>query len=108
MARILLASLALLVAACNPSGIPAQPDPAATPVPRPTRTPRPADTGWQPISAGLEAREQDVARDAYRDRLYLARIDPARATIRIAYSPGDPRRVGEWLASGQARLVING
>jgi len=97
-------ALALLTG-CADSGAVA---PVASAEPSPRVTPAPQDTGWQTVSAGIEIRELDVTHQAGRDRLHIARVDPSLAAFEVRYTPGDARRLDEWLNAEQARLVING
>jgi hypothetical protein len=100
----------LLVTAC--SAIDGAPDvitsPATSAPPGPAPTATPADTGWVGVGEGIEIREQSITYRDRRDRLYLARVDPARASFQVAYDPRRPRRVWGWIEDEDARLVING
>ncbi len=92
----------------TPADKPAAATSASLEPPRPTATPRLADTGWQVISPGVEYRELKVTVGDRSDRLYLARIDPAQARLRVLYDPDHPRRVSEWLSSAKAVVAVNG
>lgn len=93
---------ALLLIACRPIA------PIPGTAPQPTSTPPPVDTGWQPASAGIERRELRIRHNDRRDRLFLVRVDPARASFQVVYDSQNPRHVREWLDAEQARLAING
>jgi uncharacterized protein YigE (DUF2233 family) len=96
--------VAATIAAC---GTASNPPATAIPVARPTHTPLPADTGWRSVRPGLETRELSVENDLWGERLFVARVDPQQAAFRVRYDPAQPRRVGEWLAAEDARLVVN-
>ena len=66
------------------------------------------DTGWLRASQGIETRELSIVHEGRRDRLFIARVDPASVSLRVLYDPIDRRRVREWLDARQARLAING
>ncbi|HLF27530.1 MAG TPA: phosphodiester glycosidase family protein [Anaerolineae bacterium] len=74
----------------------------------PTRTPVPDDTGWRAAGEGIETRELAVNHQEQTDRLFMARVEPSRAAFRVRYNPELPRRVGEWLESERAQLIVNG
>lgn len=97
--------LLVIVLAC---GAPPElaPSPTATLAP-PTRTPEPRDTGWQAVGAGLEARRLLVQTAAGSDRLWLTRVDPARARLRVLYEPTSQRTVRDWFDAAGARLAVN-
>ncbi len=85
--------------------------PALSPVSTPTLVPSPVpyDTGWLPLSPGLDRREIGVPFKAlgFEERLIIFRIDPAFFSFRVLYTPGLPRRVSEWGAEAGARLAFN-
>ncbi len=87
----------------------AAPTPTATrPLPSATPTPEPADTGWRPVTAGIELRQQSVETEAGRERLTLIRLDPTAVRLRVAYEPAHPRTVHDWAADlVGALLVVN-
>jgi uncharacterized protein YigE (DUF2233 family) len=105
---------AAVLTACSLSHVPTPADPPAvianTPIatPRPTVTPVPSDTGWQLVYSGVEYRELKATYGDRSDRLYLARIDPAQAQLRVLYNPDRPQRVSGWLSDTQALLIVNG
>jgi uncharacterized protein YigE (DUF2233 family) len=101
--RLALLGLLLAVIACN---VALEPTPTLTPMP-PTRTPEPLDTGWQPVSAGLEARRLLVMAGELGDRLWLVRLDPAQARFRVLYDPANPRTVRGWFDAHPVRLAVN-
>lgn len=84
------------------------PAPTASLTPTSTRALPSADTGWLRASEGIETRELSVTHRGRQDRLFIARVDPVKASFYVRYDPIDPRRVREWLATGQARLAVNG
>lgn len=122
--RVLALLLLLALAAC-------QPDPATTtgPAPLPTLLPtradaplpptlasalaataEPQDSGWQPVSAGVELRRMRVAVRAGVPvaSITAARIDPAQARFRVGYSPGEPLALAEWLRRERPLALITG
>jgi len=120
--RVLALLLLLALAAC-------QPDPATTtgPAPLPTllptragaplppeqalaATPEPQDSGWQPVSAGVELRRMRVAVRAGVSvaSITAARLDPAQARFRVGYSPGAPLALAEWLGRERPLALITG
>ncbi len=80
--------------------------PTFTPAP-PTPTARPADTGWEPVVAGIEVRSLDVAVGELTERVTLARVDPAAVRFRVLYDPEAPASIQGWAARSGADLVIN-
>lgn len=90
------------------------PPPAPTRVPTPTvrvtplPTAEPDDTGWQSLGRGIELRRLRVAGgNGTSNRLWLARVDPARVHFRVLYDPASPRLVGEWFADLKPLLAVN-
>lgn len=113
---VLVLLMALLLPACvlwtaTPTPTPA---PTATPTLPPTPTPEPPDTGWQAVADGMEVRRMRVAVDGGMvERMTLVRLDPAQVRFRVLYTPGEGRRVSEWVSSLRAAgrsplLVVNG
>lgn len=90
------------------------PTPTATPTLPPTATPEPPDTGWLEAGDGAEIRRMRVALEGgWTERVTLVRLDPARVRFRVLYTPGEGRRVSEWVSSLRAAgesplLVVNG
>jgi uncharacterized protein YigE (DUF2233 family) len=86
----------------------------ATPVPTPTvrvapsPTVEPDDTGWQSLGNGVELRRLLVADgNGATNRLWLARVDPARVRFRVLYDPANPRLAGEWFVGVKPLLAVN-
>jgi uncharacterized protein YigE (DUF2233 family) len=79
------------------------------PTTQPTSTPavEPDDTGWQALSSGIELRRLKVEVNGVSSRLWLARLDPARAQLRVLYDRANPRLVREWFAGGKFLLAVN-
>ncbi|MBC7228760.1 MAG: phosphodiester glycosidase family protein [Thermoflexales bacterium] len=90
------------------------PTPTATPTPLPSPTPEPSDTGWLEAGDGAEIRRMRVTLTGEGvERVTLVRLDPARVRFRVLYTPGEGRRVSEWVsrlrAAGESPLlVVNG
>ena len=84
--------------------LPPLPTIIALPSPTPMR-----DTGWQPLSEGLEKREWRIyANNLPIHYLFLVRIDPTYYRFDIAYSPGSSQLLSQWLQQTGADLVVNG
>ncbi len=80
--------------------------PTARPVPSPTS--EPDDTGWQALGNGVELRRLRVAgANGTSNRLWLARLDPARVRFRVLYDQANPRLVSEWFDTARPLLVVN-
>jgi uncharacterized protein YigE (DUF2233 family) len=124
----LLLGLLLLFASC---GTATSPPPTATPPARPvatlfptlaaiapaaaTQPPAPGatavpDTGWQAGASGVELRRVRVtiAPERAEVPVTIARIDPARVRLRVAYTPDKPLPLRAWFAAGHALAAING
>lgn len=112
--------LFLLLLAVLVSCFPGPPSPSPTPTlrpsptPSPTPTPEPPDTGWLTVEEGVEARRILVPLGSgQRERVFLVRLNPERVRFRVLYTPGEGRRVSEWVAwlrsaDGDPLLVVNG
>lgn len=110
---VLVLLIGLLLPACGlwaatPTPTPA---PTATPTPPPTPTPEPPDTGWRAVADGVEVRWMRVTVDGGTvERVTLVRLDSAQVRLRVLYTPGEGRRVSEWVSSlraaGQSPLVV--
>ncbi|RME31360.1 MAG: phosphodiester glycosidase family protein, partial [Thermoflexia bacterium] len=80
----------------------------------PTPTPEPPDTGWLAVDRGVEARRIRVTLgNGQAERVFLVRLAPEWARFRVFYTPGEGRRISEWVAwlenSGHnPLLVVNG
>ncbi|MDF1514763.1 MAG: phosphodiester glycosidase family protein [Anaerolineae bacterium] len=81
-------------------------DPLPTPLPSPT--PIPIDTGWEPVSTGIETRILDAVTPYGLERVSIVRLNPVAVRFRILYAPGDPRALGTWAFDSGAILVVNG
>jgi uncharacterized protein YigE (DUF2233 family) len=81
--------------------------PTSTPHPVPSPTVEPDDTGWQSLGNGIELRRLLVELNGVRNRLWLARIDPARVKFRVLYDRTNPRPISEWFTSISSLLVVN-
>lgn len=93
-----------------PSPAPATLAPPATTAPAtlpPTRTPEPADTGWQWMAQGVEARVIHLTVGLNTERITIARLDPAHVQFRVHYTPGQASPVSVWAAQTGALLTIN-
>ena len=64
---------------------------------------------WQAVAAGFEVGEMPVLADGREvDRVYLARVDPARFRFEALNAPAGDRALPEWMADPRIALVING
>jgi len=107
---LLLVSCLLLIAvlACDITTLPTpSPIPTATIRLAPTAIPEPDDTGWQSLGTGIELRRLLVELNGASNRLWLARVDPARVRFRVLYDPANPRPVAEWFAAAKPLLAVN-
>ncbi len=90
------------------------PTPTATPTLPPTPTPELPDTGWLDAGDGAEIRRMRVTLEVGgMERVTVVRLDPAQVRFRVLYTPGEARRVSEWVSSLRAAgqlplLVVNG
>lgn len=98
--------LALLACDSTPSPRPTFP-PAPTMRPTFTPTAEPDDTGWQSLGNGVELRRLRVEMNGVSNRLWIARLDPARVRFRVLYEPDSPRQVAEWFAEARPLLAVN-
>ena len=73
----------------------------------PSPTSEPDDTGWQSLGHGVELRRLKVELNGITNRLWLARVDPARVRFRVLYDRENPRQVAEWLNSARSLLAVN-
>ena len=109
------ATCLLINTACSMLRSTPTPPPTSTPLPTatrrtlPTSTPEPLDTGWQPLSPGLEWRRLKVQNSGGSgERLQLVRLNPNQIRLRVIYQPSHPRRISEWAtALPHALLIIN-
>jgi len=103
-----LVILALVPLACfsevTPTFTPVAP--TARPVPSPTV--ESDDTGWKALGNGIELRRLRVTdANGTSNRLWLARLDPARVRFRVLYDQANPRLVSEWFDTAKSLLVVN-
>jgi uncharacterized protein YigE (DUF2233 family) len=73
----------------------------------PTPTAEPDDTGWQSLGNGIELRRLRVELNGATNRLWLARVDPARVRFRVLYDPTNPRLMGDWFTAVKPLLAVN-
>ena len=97
---------ALLACESTPSPLPTY-TPAPTARATLTPTAEPDDTGWQSRGNGVELRRLRVELNGVSNRLWLARLDPARVRFRVLYDPASPRQVAEWFAATKPLLAVN-
>lgn len=83
--------------------VPPSPVPAA---PLDTATPQLADSGWRPVTAGVELRQRSVRTQAGDERLTIVRIDPTAVRFRVAYEPAHPQTVRDWAADLSGALLV--
>ncbi len=103
-----LVALVLVSLACDATAIPATPIPAPTARIDPSPTSEPDDTGWQALGNGVELRRLRVTdANGTSNRLWLARLDPARVLFRVLYDQANPRLVSEWFDTAKSLLVVN-
>ena len=81
--------------------------PAPTQPPPPTATAAPVDTGWLPVTPGMERRQLPVSTPLGDERVTLVRLNPAQFTLRVRMTPGDARTVRAWSDATEARLTVN-
>ncbi len=110
--KTLLTILSWLLVACQ-TAVPATPTPLPTITVPPTAVPAPTlnpDTGWQTRYPGLEQRTINLsnADGGLWETLYILRLDPTAYRMTIAYRPGQPQTLSEWLAETGALFVVNG
>jgi uncharacterized protein YigE (DUF2233 family) len=100
--------LLLAVLACDSTP---PPTPTSVPAPTvrltPTATPEPDDTGWQSLGNGIELRRLNVELNGASNRLWLARVDPARVRFRVLYDSANPSLLAEWFAAAKPLLAVN-
>ena len=105
---LLLATCSLLLAALACAETPT-PTLAPSPTVRvePSPTAEPDDTGWQSLGNGIELRRLKVELNGITNRLWLARVEPARVRFRVLYDRENPRLASEWFANAKLLLVAN-
>jgi uncharacterized protein YigE (DUF2233 family) len=60
------------------------------------------------LGNGIELRRLRVTdANGTSNRLWLARLDPARVRFRVLYDQANPRLVSEWFDAAKALLVVN-
>jgi len=103
-----LASCLLLLAALACAETPT---PTHAPLPtarvEPSPTPEPDDTGWQSQGNGIELRRLKVELNDVTNRLWMARVDPARVRFRVLYDRANPGQVSEWFTRARPLLAVN-
>jgi uncharacterized protein YigE (DUF2233 family) len=97
--------LLLAALACAQTPTPILPSPTVRVEPSPTS--EPDDTDWQSLGNGVELRRMKVELNGITNRLWLARVDPARVRFRVLYDRENPRQVAEWLSSAKSLLAVN-
>jgi uncharacterized protein YigE (DUF2233 family) len=103
-----LVVLVLASLACDATATPATPIPAPTTRIDPSPTSEPDDTGWKALGNGVELRRLRVTdANGTSNRLWLARLDPARVRFRVLYDQANPRLVSEWFDTAKSLLVVN-
>lgn len=114
--------LGLLLSACSTNtysehvAAPALGEPLPTLMPTPTgmpaiaatATPLAQDASWQVAAAGIELRRMRVAVAGIQAPLSLVRIDPEQVRFAVGYQPQTPPTLGQWAATYNALVVING
>jgi uncharacterized protein YigE (DUF2233 family) len=106
--RVAACILLFALLACDSTPSP-HPTLAPAPTARATFTPtaEPDDTGWQSQGNSVELRRLRVELNNVSNRLWLARLDPARVRFRVLYDPANPRQVAEWFAAAKPLLAVN-
>lgn len=108
---LLMTGLACQMGTAAPLLPPTTPSPPviATLTLAPTAT-VPADSGWQSAAPGLETRQIAIVDEGgvTREQLTLVRVEPSRYEFEVAYHPGEPQLLADWLAETGALLVVNG
>ncbi len=109
----LAASLLLLACAAvtltltlTPTPVPTQPPTLTEPLP-PTATAVPEDTGWLPVTSGMERRYVTMSADLGDERVTLVRFDPDLFTVRVRAATGDAQTVRAWSEATDALLTVN-
>lgn len=101
---LLLLSCAAVTLTLAPTPVPTHP-PTLTPLPTPT--PEPVDTGWLPVTPGMERRHVTVHTGLGAERVTMVRLDPAQFTFRVRVAPGEAQTVQAWSAASEALLTVN-
>lgn len=101
--------LALLVCVVTSLMLTPTPLPTQTPTPTapPTLTPEPVDTGWLPVTLGMERRHVTVSTDLGNERVTMIRLDPTQFTLRVRVTPGEADTVQAWSTATDALLTFN-
>lgn len=73
------------------------------------RLPTPT-TSWQSIYPGIEQQRIEIndINGRLQEQLTIMRIDPAHYRFEVAYRPGEPLLMDEWLQQINALIVVNG
>jgi len=70
---------------------------------------KPGALAWRAIAPGFEAGELPALVDGQPvDRIFLARIDPAKFRFAVRVSPAGDKDIDDWMHSLGAALVVNG
>jgi uncharacterized protein YigE (DUF2233 family) len=103
----LLDAPAIALTPLPPTGAPPTVAPPASSTAAPTLSP---DTGWQPLQPGLERRQiQLPGGDGLPwENVYILRLEPDYFEFGVAYRPGQPLALSQWLEETGALLVVNG
>src|SRR5262249_25654057 len=68
-----------------------------------------APFAWRAVERGFDVAELPVIADgAEVDRIFLARVDPARFRFVVRNAPAGDRQLNDWMEAVGAALVING
>lgn len=91
----------------QPTAMPTLPPPTVAPPPTPVPT---LDNNWITIANGIQYRQLFFnTSQGFGVGILVARIDPARATFRVVYSPGVGRTIQQWVAQiPTAKVIVNG
>ncbi|MCS6773925.1 MAG: phosphodiester glycosidase family protein [Anaerolineae bacterium] len=90
-----------------PPAVTYYPTPTAIPAVPPTPTSLVYDGRWQIKAPGIEYALIEATQDGRREWILVARVQPRRARMRVAYAPDAPKTVREWHLTSQADLVVN-
>jgi uncharacterized protein YigE (DUF2233 family) len=63
------------------------------------------DTGWLPVTSGIESRHLSVETEGGRERLHMVRLEPP-FRLRVLYQPTHPRTVSQWAEILPSALII--
>lgn len=95
----------------RPTNSPTPAPTATATAPPPTATPvDPNDTGWVPVTAGLEARQIMIVNPengGLLERATILRLDPTYFNFDVGYSPGAPKSLETWRRETGAIVAVN-